>query len=196
MLPVKILIYVATVALAVYVAYLFWKNVVEKMIYFVCVAQGQVPLVPSDKRLRAAVVREISAHYPNMKTACEAGSGYGGLARKIARECGVRVTALEKTTVAALVSKIADIITRSNSRTVWRDAFEYIEESDGFDIAVAYMGPEATRRLAGMKGKFRVLITLDFPVAGLAAKRAIDLKNGWTRYGRKKYPHKLFIYEL
>ncbi|MDR1071248.1 MAG: hypothetical protein LBL21_01235 [Rickettsiales bacterium] len=188
----EIFIYIITTVLFFFVVYMFLYNVENA----VCLIRRQVPLVPSSGILRNAVIREINAHYPHMKTACDIGSGYGGLARAIAKKCGMRVTAIENMPRAALVSKIADLTARGNSRTIWRDAFEYIPESGGFDIAVAYLGPGVNERLVSIGGKVRVLITLDVPVPGLDAVRVIDLPEGYTRYGRKKYPHRLFVYEF
>jgi len=192
MLMLEIFIYALTLALAVLVAYLFWDNV-ERV---VCLFRRQIPLVPSGNALRDAVIQEINAHYSNMKTACDIGSGYGGLARRISRECNMRVTAIENMPLPVLTSKVMDLVTRADSGTVWRDAFGYLAESNGFDIAVAYLGPNVNGRLAELCGKVKVLITLDVPVPGLDAVRVIYLPKGFTRYGRKKYPHRLFVYEF
>jgi len=192
MLALEIFIYAVTAALAIFVAYMFWDNV-ERTI---CLIRRQVPLVPSSRALRDAVIKEIKNHYPSMKTVCDIGSGYGGLARRIAHECDMRVVALENMTLPALMSKIADKIVRTNSKTIWKDAFKYISESGGFDIAVAYLGPGVNKRLVEVGDKVRVLITLDVPVPGLAAVRIIDLPKGCTRYGCEKYPHRLFVYEF
>ncbi len=161
-----------------------------------CLWRHQIPFVPSNEILRDAVVKEILAHYPNMKTVCDLGSGYGGLARKIARKCNMNVTAIENMPFAMCMSKFMDFITRTKSKTVWCDAFEYLENGDGFDIAVAYLGPGINDRLAEYTDKFRVLITLDVPVDGLSPARTIDMGRGATYYGTKKFPHKLFIYEF
>lgn len=172
--------------------YLFLYNL-ERII---CSVRHQIPFVPSNKDLRNAVIKEIKTHYPNIKTACDIGSGYGGLAREIANKFNVRVWAFENMQFSAFISKMMDMITGTKSKTILCDAFEYIKKSDGFDIAVAYLGPSVNPRLIELKTKVRVLITLDVPVMGLDAVRTIDLPNGATMYGREKYPHRLFIYEF
>lgn len=172
--------------------YLFLYNL-ERII---CSVRHQIPFVPSNKDLRNAVIKEIKTHYPNIKTACDIGSGYGGLAREIANKFNVRVWAFENMPFSAFISKMMDMITGTKSKTILCDAFEYIKKSDGFDIAVAYLGPSVNPRLIELKTKVRVLITLDVPVMGLDAVRTIDLPNGATMYGREKYPHRLFIYEF
>lgn len=189
---IKILVYIAIFILSVWMVYLFLYNL-ERII---CSVRHQIPFVPSNKDLRNAVIKEIKTHYPNIKTACDIGSGYGGLAREIANKFNVRVWALENMPFSAFISKMMDMITGTKSKTILCDAFEYIKKSDGFDIAVAYLGPSVNPRLIELKPKVRVLITLDVPVMGLDAIRTIDLSNGATMYGREKYPHRLFVYEF
>lgn len=189
---IEIIVYFLILAISVLIIYLFLYNL-ERI---VCSIRHQIPFLPSNKDLRNAVIKEIKTHYPNIKTACDIGSGHGGLSRKIAREFNVRVWALENMPFSAFVSKMMDMITHSESKTILCDAFEYVKKSDGFDIAIAYLGPCVNPRLAELKTKVRVLITLDVPVRGLSAIRTIDLPNGATMYGREKYPHRLFVYEF
>jgi hypothetical protein len=125
------------------------------------------------------------------------GSGFGGLARAIARGCGISVVALENMPLLAFASKLADAAAgRGKSKTVWCDAFKYVAKSDGFDLAVAYMGPAANKKLWEHRNKFRVLITLDFPINDAPATRTLDLGDGYTKYGDTLYPHRLYVYEI
>lgn len=192
MFALKIFIYALTFGLLIFSVYMLW-TIIDKIIYM---ARKQIPWVASNKNMRNALVREINANYPNMKTACDIGSGCGGLARQIARECNLKVWALESMLRPALFSKIADLFAQGDSKTVWCDAFDYILNSEGFDLAVAYLGPEVNPRLATLKNKIKILITLDVPVAGLTPVREISVPGGWTRYGREKYPNKLFVYKF
>ena len=190
---IKIFLYVAATAVLAVDVWVLWR-LAEKIIRFI---KRQAPFASSSALSRAAVVREINEHYPNMRRVCDIGSGHGGLARAIARGCGVSVFAFENMPLAALVSKIADVATRSGVHTIWCDAFARVAASDGFDIAVAYLGPDMGDRIAALRHRIRVLIALDFPVAGMGATRVVDLPGGgYTMYGDKKYPHKLFIYEF
>ena len=189
---IEIFAYALVFIISALIIYLFLYNL-ERII---CLIRHQIPFVPSNKDLRNAVIKEIKTHYLNIKTACDIGSGYGGLAREIAKKFNARVYALENMPFSAVVSKMMDIITGSRSKTILCDAFEYIKKSDGFDIAIAYLGPSVNPRLVEIKNKVRVLITLDVPVMGLDAVRTIDLPNGATMYGREKYPHRLFVYEF
>lgn len=158
----------------------------------------QVPFVPSDKILRGAVVHEINSCYKNVSRVIEVGSGFGGLARYIARNTNANVVALENMIFSASVSKFLDFITfQKKSKTVWQDAFKYIENSNHkFDVAVAYLGPDGTARLIDYADKIDVLISLNFQVDNLKPIKVIDLKSGCVYYNRKKYPNKLFVYDF
>lgn len=134
--------------------------------------------------------------FSDMHSVCDIGSGYGGMARMISRRCKMSTVGLENMPFAALVSKTKDIITFSHNKTVWCDAFEYLAQSDGFDIAVAYMGPGFNEYLYKYQDKFRVLITLVIPADNMIPTRIISLGHGHTRYGRHLYPHKLYVYDL
>ena len=52
----------------------------------------------------------------------------------------------------------------------------------GVDIAVAYMGPNVTPRLATYSNKFDVLISVDFAIPELKPVRVVDVCNGYTIY--------------
>jgi SAM-dependent methyltransferase len=175
---------------------LYW--IVRCMEYARCsYYKKQVPFVASDRTLRRAVVAEIVKRYPGAKNICEIGSGYGGLARAIARRTGAKVVALENMPFTYFVARMGDLFTFArNVETIKCDAFEYLKNYDGeFDVAVAYMGPGINDRLAPYMDKFKVLILLDVSMADGGADIVVDLKHGFTRYGHLKYPHKLFIYE-
>jgi len=144
-----------------------------------------------------AVVKEILTHYGTASNICEIGSGHGGLARYIACQCGVRVTAIENMPFSVLVSKIADVFCMGKCHTVWADAFEWLESVRApMDIAVAYLGPVSTARLADYSDKFNVLISLDFKIPGMIPVRTIDVGGGYTLYRKQKYPHRLFVYQF
>lgn len=184
--------YIFTAVITVLVLYWFIASVE----HVICHIRRQIPLVPSTHGLRRAVITEIQTHYPQMRTACDIGSGYGGLARMIARQCNMDVVGLENMPFAAMVSNVADRITRTRSKTVWCDAFEYLAGTNRVDIAVAYMGPGFNEELYKYADKFQVLITMVIPAEGLTPTRVITLPHGYTRYSGKKYPHKLFVYEM
>ena len=141
------------------------------------------PFVPANSTERAAVVQQINMFYPHAKTVLELGSGYGGLARYIARHTSAHVVGVERMPGAALISWALDKLYRVNSRTVWGNIYQYLEYMHGrVDIAVAYMGPNVTPRLATYSNKFDVLISVDFAIPELKPVRIVDVCNGYTIY--------------
>ena len=156
----------------------------------------QIPFVPSAGVLRAAVANEICKNYPNVKTMCEIGSGYGGLARYVAKSADVTVTALENMPFTFFIARVLSVFSCAKVQNVRCDAFEYLKNYDGiFDVGVAYLGPHVNHKLADILDKFRFLIVLDTPIPQIKPVRIVDVGHGYTRYGRYKYPHKLFVYE-
>lgn len=155
------------------------------------------PFVPAIDTECAAVVQQINLYYPHAKTVLELGSGYGGLARYIARNTSAHVVGVERMPASAFISWVSDKLHRVNSRTVWGDVFQYLKNMGGrVDIAVAYMGPKVTQVLADYSNKFDVLISVDFAVPEIKPRRVIDVCKGYTRYAGKKYPHRLYVYEF
>jgi 16S rRNA A1518/A1519 N6-dimethyltransferase RsmA/KsgA/DIM1 with predicted DNA glycosylase/AP lyase activity len=158
---------------------------------------NQPPLVGSNNSLRRLVINQIKIYYGNAKNICEIGSGFGGLARDIANNTNANVYALENMPFTAGVSKFFDFITGARSKTIWCDAFDWLNNTDKIiDVAVAYLGPSFTKKLLKYKRKIRVIISLDFEIKNMKPTRVINLGYGYTLYNHKKYPHRVFIYEL
>lgn len=173
--------------------FLFFKNAEYAYCAFI---SHQPPFVPSNKYLRRAASDVICNYYPDTKLVCEIGSGFGGLARFVARRCNCDVIALENMPFSACVSWCCDFFCR-HSRTIRCDALAYMKNTDKhFDIAVAYLGPKLTPVLSEYKDKFSVLITLDFEIPEIRPTRIIDVGHGMTRYNGVLYPHRLFVYEF
>ena len=156
----------------------------------------QPPYVATSKNSRQKLMQYINTKYPNAENICEVGSGYGRLARYIGKHTNANVIALENMPISAFISKIADLF-QTKSKTIKCDAFEYLKNTDKkFDIAVAYLSPHHATKLFKLKNKFMVLISLDFEVANQKPTEIIDLGPGYTLLNHKKYPHKMFIYEI
>ena len=194
---IRVIFYVAVVLLSVALLY----QMIRIAEYTFCFFTRKIPFVPSSRAQRRAIVKEIKQHYPNARRICEIGSGYGGMARYIARRCNIDVIALEYMPVCVLFSRVADKVTFSHSRTIQCDAFEYLRRMETaaatpFDIAIAYMGPGVNDRIAEYRACFKTLILLDVPATDITPTRTISLKRGGTHYGRVVYPHKLFIYDF
>ena len=187
---VSILLFVATVTVV-----FFWIWLVE---YLWCAfIKHQAPCVASSGNLKRETVRVIRQFYPDTKHIIEIGSGHGGLARYVARRTGANVIAVENMPFAAMISKIGDCFCMAKSKTLWVDAFDYLDKTDKkFDVAIAYLGPRLTPKLIKHKNKIKVLITMDFEIGEMVPVRIIDLKRGSVTYNNKKYPHKLFVYEF
>ena len=196
MLLVRFFIYVVLISVIVFdVCWVF-----KCFEYMYCThIRIQPPLVSSNKYERYLAVEQIKTKYPNAKNICEIGSGFGGLARKIARaNRGANVYALENMPFSAFVSKVMDRLTYcKNNKTIWGDAFEYLDNTDvKFDIAVAYLGSDVTQKIKKYKNKIRVFISLDFELNGIKPNRVIDVNGGCTLYKGVKYPHRLYVYEF
>lgn len=164
--------------------------------YILCILHNQIPYVSSSKYLRCALISEIKKHFPNATSLCDIGAGYGGLARHAAKHSDMTVVALENMPFTITVARVMNLITRSRVQIIKCDAFKYLKSSPRFDIGVAYLGPTVNYRLAEYKNQFDVIITFDVPIDKLTPTRIIDVGHGHTNYGRKKYPHKLFVYDF
>ena len=168
--------------------------------YVYCVnIKHQPPLVASASCLRQATVEQIVKYYNKSKNICEIGSGFGGLARAVAKQTKANVYALENMPFSAFVSKLCDLLSGcKNNHTIWGDAFKFLDKTNKkFDVAIAYLGPTLTPNIQQYKSKIRVLISLDFEIKGLKPVRIIDMsKNGCTVYNKIEYSHKLFVYNL
>jgi precorrin-6B methylase 2 len=146
--------------------------------------------VASSKKLRTVVISEINKNYNKLHSVIDIGSCWGGLARKITREChGKQVVAVERMPQPAFISKFLDLFSFCNSKTVWGDAIKYIKKSDGFDIGTAYLCSNMMKKLEKYRKKFKVLIVLDFPLPNTKPTRTRKLQ--FDHLGQ----HYLYIYE-
>ena len=182
------------IAFSIFIGEIFL--VISAIEYLWCTTHRQIPFVASSTHLRCALVTEIEKHYPNATSLCDIGAGYGGLARFVARNRDMTVVALENMPFTITVARAMNLITRSHVKIIKCDAFSYLESAAHFDIGVAYLGPAVNHRLAEYRNAFDTIITFDVPIDGLRPTRTIDVGHGSTHYGRRKYPHKLFVYDF
>lgn len=164
--------------------------------YIWCMFHNQIPCVSSSKYLRRALITEINKHFPDAISICDIGAGHGGLARYIARHSAMSVVALENMPFTITVARIMNFITRSRVKIIKCNAFEYLKTSPRFNIGVAYLGPSVNHRLAELTKTFDMIITFDVPIPTMKPTRTVDVGHGTTQYGRHKFPHKLFVYDL
>ena len=187
-------LYVLTAIIFIVDCYLIIRFI--ERVYCTCIAK-QPPMVATNNKLRQAVVSEINTHYKNAKNICDFGSGFGGLARFIANNTKATVYGLENMPFSVCVSKITDLVRHTKNKTIWTNGFEYMDKTNVFfDVVVAYLGPDAVQKLSKYKNKMRVLILIDFQLKSIKPIRVINVGSGFTRYGGKLYPNKLFIYEF
>ena len=105
------LIYILLIAFIIADAFLAFKF----FEYVYCAhIRKQAPLVPSNQVLRQYVIDQILTKYPKSKNICEIGSGFGGLARDIARKCNKSVYALENMPFSAFISLLTLIFPEKN----------------------------------------------------------------------------------
>lgn len=170
---------------------------IGERLYSVCIKK-QYPAVSCRNRHIYAIAAELKKHYPNMKTAVDIGSGFGRLARGIAKKTDLQVLAIENMPISICVAKFMNFVTNTKKvNFIYADAFKYIAKSNKkFDIGFAYLGPGMNGRLCEIRSHFRILITLDAEIPGLTPTRIIDVPGGCTNYHHLgKFPNRLFIYE-
>jgi hypothetical protein len=137
-------LFIYLILIAMFAIYAFWYSIE----LFIIIVTNASPEVPSVKKLRNVVISEINSHYNDLHTVIDIGSCYGGLARKIARECpGKNVVAVERMPSPAFISTIKDLFSSCNSKTVCGDAIKYIKKSNGFDIGTAYLFPSMMKEI-------------------------------------------------
>ena len=157
----------------------------------------QPPNVASSKIMRKKLAEHINTYYDNAKNICDIGSGYGFTARFVARNTGKQVIGIENMFFSFFVSKVFDVFCSGKSKTVWADAYEYLDKTtEVFDIAIAYLGPEESQNLKKYKKKIKVLICMDFEILDLKPVQIVDIGHGCTRFNHKLYPHRLFVYKF
>jgi len=149
------------------------------------------PQYPSQRKLRDAVIAEIRAHYPKATTAIDIGSGWGGMVRRVGKEFPkMQVVGVELMLLAFSYSWTMRLVFGPrNVKFIMGNAIEYIARSSGSDIAICYSGPPLMAAVKPLAGKFKVIISLDFPLPHRKATRTIKLHKD------KLGQHMLYIYE-
>lgn len=187
---IKILLYIVIAIVILYDIY-----VIEY--FYTTRIRGQVPLVFSSRKSRKLVAQYIARNYKNAELICEVGSGIGGMKRMVARYVNARVIGLENIRVNVFCSKIFDWLSGGKSETVLCDAYEWLDNTnEKIDVIISYMEPTETTNLIRYSNKINVIISLDFQINGMNPTSVINAGRGFTKFRHKKYPHRLYIYEL
>lgn len=187
---IKILLYIVIAIVILYDIY-----VIEY--FYTTRIRGQVPLVFSSRKSRKLVAQYIARNYKNAELICEVGSGIGGMKRMVARYVNARVIGLENIRFNVFCSKIFDWLSGGKSETVLCDAYEWLDNTnEKIDVIISYMEPTETTNLIRYSNKINVIISLDFQINGMNPTSVINAGRGFTKFRHKKYPHRLYIYEL
>ena len=187
---IKILLYIVIAIVILYDIY-----VIEY--FYTTRIRGQVPLVFSSRKSRKLVAQYIARNYKNAELICEVGSGIGGMKRMVARYVNARVIGLENIRFNVFCSKIFDWLSGGKSETVLCDAYEWLDNTnEKIDVIISYMEPTETTNLIRYSNKINVIISLDFQINGMNPTSVINAGRGFTKKKKKKYPHRLYIYEL
>ncbi|MCL2018039.1 MAG: class I SAM-dependent methyltransferase [Alphaproteobacteria bacterium] len=135
------------------------------------------PQLPSQKKLRDAVIGEINSCYPNEHTIMDIGSGWGGMVRRIARKFPkMRVTGIELMPLAFCCSWLSWLILGpKNARFMMGNAIKCISNGMSADIAICYSGTSLMKEFAPLADKFKIVLALDFPLPGHVPVRTIKL---------------------
>jgi hypothetical protein len=157
------------------------------------VIKKNAPEVPSSRRLRHAVLAEIRKNYPRMKTVAEIGSGWGGFARLCARKNPqMNVVGIELMPMPYWCSQIARFFAGpKNVKFILGDAFAHIGKTGKYDIGVSYLLPRQMKKVREIRGNFKVLMALDFPLPDAAPTRVVKIYKSFLM----NVYHKLYVYE-
>ena len=192
-----------------WVHFVFWSTIIAIVLMefhfllvfidkIICVnIKKQIPFVASNRRMRHALIAEIQKHYSQYKTAVDIGAGDCALARMVARQCNMRVIAIENTWHSLTLARIKNRIFHAKKvELAAADAFEYLARTrKKYDIGIAYLGPSVNDRLIDVAGRFRVIITLAVPIPGIKPTRVLERVGGGTMYGGKWYVNNIYVYE-
>jgi len=186
------LLYVYLILYIIVVFILFWWFVD----FLIAWIRRAAPEVPSDSRLRAAVLDQIATHYPNAKSVMDIGCCYGGLTRLVAKRFPkTHVTGVECMPIPFAVAKMSRIVRGpKNCGFVWGDIFKFLAGGDKsgprkFDIGIAYLLPPMMPKIQAVRSHFKVLLVLDFPLPTAKPTRVIPLHKNFMGQ------HTLYVYE-
>lgn len=175
------------VAMIVVFASLIWA--VE---YVVALVKKIPPEMPSGRKMRMAVISEIKKYCPNATSIIDIGSGFGGMALKIARAFpGAGVIGVERMPFAYVCSWIFTFFYFQSNLKFKRDRFTQFMQDKKFDVGVSYSGPSLMAQVEDVfqENKFKVVISVDFPLPNVKPVRTIKLHRDMLGQ------HTLYIYE-
>ncbi|MCL1892502.1 MAG: class I SAM-dependent methyltransferase [Alphaproteobacteria bacterium] len=150
---------------------------------------GKAPSLASQNKLREAALQQIARDSSDAKTIIDIGSGWGGLAREIARRFpNARVYGAELFPMPYLYSKLRGIFFK-NTKFVLGNAFKFMKNQN-FDIGITYLLPEQMAQVQEYHKHFKMLIVIDFPLPDAQPVRKIKLHRDILGQ------HWIFVYDL
>ena len=146
------------------------------------------PPVPSVKKLRDSVVKQIMIEIPDAKTILDVGSGWGGMTRRIAKEfpCA-KVSGVEIMPTPYVYSIIMGAFFK-NIKYFFGDAYKFLKNKK-FDVGVAYLLTSAMKNVEKYKSNFKFLFILDFPLPKTSPYKKIKLHKDFLGQ------HWLYVYK-
>ena len=149
---------------------------VEQIMRIACRKKRLAPAVPSSRRLRNAVIKQIAIEMPNVKTVLDIGSGWGTMGRTVAGAFPqAKILGMEIMPCPYVYSVIRGLFVR-NAKFKFGNVFKYLEKSgDKFDVGTAYLLTPMMRDVQNYAKRFKVLIVLDFPLPDMKPNKKIKL---------------------
>ncbi|MDA3808727.1 MAG: hypothetical protein PF518_00215 [Spirochaetaceae bacterium] len=150
---------------------------------------GVVPM-PSSEKERMKVT-EILNRYPELLRATDLGSGWGGLARKIRRQCpDLEIQAIEKSPIPYVISRLLSFITNSTS-IIYRNCDIDDIPLRNYEAYITYLSGPAMKTL-------RTHFEKDHPRKGILISIAFAMP-GWTpvyvEYIETMFHSPIYLYE-
>ncbi|MDR1361001.1 MAG: class I SAM-dependent methyltransferase [Rickettsiales bacterium] len=143
----------------------------------ICRIKNIAPEVPSSIRLRDAVSAVIRSEMPDAKTILDIGSGWGGMAKHIAREFPkAKVSGIELMTLPFVFSWVGGGFSR-RVKFIYGNAFKWLAKFGDrrFDVGITYLLSPEMGDVEKFLSRFRVLVVLDFPLPGVQPAKKIKL---------------------
>lgn len=176
--------------------YLFLFIIFDIVVIFVSIEQmisifmNRAPSISAGPKSRQAVIDEITKNFPNAKTIIDIGSGWGTMARAVAKKIpSAKVTGVEIMLAPFVFSFISSAF-KKNVKFVFGNAFKYLKEKNNkFDVGVAYLLTSEMRDVEKFLSKFDVLLAVDFPMPGVEPIKKIKLHKDLIKQ------HWLYVYK-
>lgn len=146
----------------------------------ICFIRKHAPSIPSGNKVRKTIVNHIFNECPDAKTIVDIGSGWGGMARTVAKhKPSVRIIGLEFMPMPYIFASLRNLC-RKNIKFVFGDAFKYLKNTDKkFDIGIVYLLTPEMGYVKDVISKFKMLFVLNYPLPNIKPTKKIKLHNNF-----------------